>query len=1436
MADKTSQEEGRDSPQEHSSTSRPRMGRRDSVLGRLLIPIITIVLLSATFFAYYFFYVKERSEYLTNRNFRALAILGNQLSDTIGNYGGILKDFGNEVKRRDTLPKKLSPADQTRYLRFLAPALQCFERYPVSAKALQPLELKFWNGEWTLNFNAVAESVVFHGCQGVKELADPFTAALPFDDVLIATNDGTVIYQKTTTGLQFTTLESLFPAELAKTAYDSKEQQPDTLERRPGQTGSLKAAKTKTGGQVIGAQDPGSAGHQAVGLFQLERSPTVSPLNEREVVVGGTRYRVFMQPVLLNLFAQKEQVENYPREWILCGLVRSSEFQWQSLAISYGTMIYIGAALLLVGLSIPFLKVLFINRREHFRIREVFQTVSFAVLVTAVVTFVWLQVFYFGPNRHDDTDSQLASLAQSISQNVHIEISLMFEQLRSLCGETSLQEDLMRSSFANRISVTNVLAERLHGQAIYPYFESAFWTREQAVSESEKKQNDRTQEWQVVKWSVREFGTPMIAVDEIPFSRQVRNKEFFLLHEAHAFRIDSVQSPNKDEYLAVLGMPTYECLPAKLPESGKDALPVEISRGSSFIVTRMLSLIDPVLPIGYGFALVDNRGRVLFHSDHTRNNRENFLEETDNNRELAAAIYGRAHPNTFTLKYLGRDFRATVTSVQGVTRAPWALIVFRDLCHVQTLNLETMVMASSAYGSVLLLPLLGLGIWYLWSQPRYIPCLLWPKKRYLPFYIMQSTVCLILGTVFVLHWSQPGTEELLSAIVMTAYATVVFGVWGGLLLQHRPRRRVRLGNGVAAIVLGATCVGFSKLFDWNILPIGLCVAFLAFAWLVVWVRPRRQVVRWRALYQYWYLTTIVLTLILTAVFPAFGLFYVALNVEYRLQAKQGQLYLSEEFQAREHRLAFDFEQEHHRPGADVTANMRTRRRDTMLDNYSGSYYRTSIYAESHHAGNALNLGSMGDLPNREHYHEWFLDRIYALHHPYNDVAGQMLGVVRNRKPPRLSEPPPLLDPYPEWIWDTERQLLVLRRHGFLSLKEVGRDGGKDRKDPPTDLVLCSVLTSRRSRAELLDCFEILSLVLLIIVPLMRAVGRKMFLFHIRRPLSGQAAGKHRLILLDSWDEWKAPPGTIDLRSAWIGPSKATPAYTQIEELFAALPPQKVVLSHFGVNFEDRESCIWTLKLLEQLALETHREVDLVSEVDLFYYISGSLVQQDVTAEGVPDWPSLSRWAAALVNFEKVDLRSPVAPPKTPLTPALRTFVKEECMVKPELVRIFTQVINRLDGVEALTEEQLVQELLDRADVFYHSLWAACTKDEWFVLMQLAKDGMVNPKNERPIRQLLRRGLIRRDPFRMMNESFRLFVLNACPHDVVQEWEQDARRSGWGRVKGGFMMALIMIVGFLLATQQDLWQSSLTIVTATLGTVGTIFKVITAIQGRNLSDK
>src|SRR5437868_2055569 len=48
---------------------------------------------------------------------------------------------------------------------------------------------------------------------------------------------------------------------------------------------------------------------------------------------------------------------------------------------------------------------------------------------------------------------------------------------------------------------------------------------------------------------------------------------------------------------------------------------------------RAYSLVQTVLPdaLGYGYCVIDNDGKVLFHSDDSRNLVENFFREADNN-------------------------------------------------------------------------------------------------------------------------------------------------------------------------------------------------------------------------------------------------------------------------------------------------------------------------------------------------------------------------------------------------------------------------------------------------------------------------------------------------------------------------------------------------------------------------------------------------------------------------------------------------------------------------------------------------------------------------------------------------------------------------------------------------------------------------------------
>jgi hypothetical protein len=51
--------------------------------------------------------------------------------------------------------------------------------------------------------------------------------------------------------------------------------------------------------------------------------------------------------------------------------------------------------------------------------------------------------------------------------------------------------------------------------------------------------------------------------------------------------------------------------------------------------TRLLSLMDPVLPDAFGYVIIDNEGKVLFHSDEVHHLGENLFQECDDDNEPA---------------------------------------------------------------------------------------------------------------------------------------------------------------------------------------------------------------------------------------------------------------------------------------------------------------------------------------------------------------------------------------------------------------------------------------------------------------------------------------------------------------------------------------------------------------------------------------------------------------------------------------------------------------------------------------------------------------------------------------------------------------------------------------------------------------------------------
>jgi hypothetical protein len=142
------------------------------------------------------------------------------------------------------------------------------------------------------------------------------------------------------------------------------------------------------------------------------------------------------------------------------------------------------------------------------------------------------------------------------------------------------------------------------------------------------------------------------------------------------------------------------------------------------------------------------------------------------------------------------------------------------------------------------------------------------------------------------------------------------------------------------------------------------------------------------------------------------------------------------------------------------------------------------------------------------------------------------------------------------------------------------------------------------------------------------------------------------------------------------------------------------------------------------------------------------------------------------------------------------------------------------------EGELYDEIGERASAYYTSLWNACSTDEKIVLMHIAADGFANAKDRRVVRRLLAQRLIRRTPnFRMMNETFRRFVLADVRRQEVARFGTEIPVSAWDQVRRplGFTLAAAAI--FVFATQRDLFDASIAIVTGLAGGIPALLRVV-----------
>ena len=208
------------------------------------------------------------------------------------------------------------------------------------------------------------------------------------------------------------------------------------------------------------------------------------------------------------------------------------------------------------------------------------------------------------------------------------------------------------------------------------------------------------------------------------------------------------------------------------------------------------ALIDPVVVPGFGFAVIDVEGKVLFHSDPQHNLSENFFVESDGNRRLRA-LAGARHEELVDIRYWGDEHRALVFPMS--VGQQWTLVTFYDYDLIRTVNVEWLMVA------LVLLVLYAGGyviicLGTLLVRPRYRAPWLWPDPARSKEYVELLPPLILLSVAFALAIALMPASELVAAAWL-----VPFLAW--VLAFHSLNQSSRGGRSTSwPVVIGLATV------------------------------------------------------------------------------------------------------------------------------------------------------------------------------------------------------------------------------------------------------------------------------------------------------------------------------------------------------------------------------------------------------------------------------------------------------------------------------------------------------------------------------------------------------------------------------------------------------------------------------------------------------
>jgi hypothetical protein len=288
----------------------------------------------------------------------------------------------------------------------------------------------------------------------------------------------------------------------------------------------------------------------------------------------------------------------------------------------------------------------------------------------------------------------------------------------------------------------------------------------------------------------------------------------------------------------------------------------------------------------------------------------------------------------------------------------------------------------------------------------------------------------------------------------------------------------------------------------------------------------------------------------------------------------------------------------------------------------------------------------------------------------------------------------------------------------------------------------------------------------------------------------------------------------------------------------------VIINHFEYNIKDPTTNTVKLNFLEALMQKGKSRVIIISTVHPVSFLNSFNEQ---TANSMADGTStikdndLERWHVLLGHFriviEPLEYSNIPGDAKT-----MERIIMEETQYthflhKMQSLSLKMQPPIREDDYRAIgaVTNSLVFKLQLISQYFYTYIWQSLTQEEKFLLYDLAEDGLVNSYDEYNLSMLICKGLVIRinGTLTLFNKGFRNFILTSIGNAEVNRIKKLVRDTGnWGNLKTPLTLAILAILAFLFASQQEAYSSIITYITALGAGLSGVFKLFSMIGDNN----